>query len=1082
MKHLLSLALAATVTLTAMADEGRLLRFPATNGYEVAFSYAGDIYTVPLSGGTARKLTSHKGYEAFARYSPDGTQIAFTGQYDGNTEVYVMPSTGGEPRRITFTATNPRDDWGDRMGPNNVVMTWTPDGKGIIYRNRISDSFDGKLWTAPTDGGMPTQLPLPEGGFCSYSPDGTKLAYNRVFREFRTWKYYRGGMADDIWIYDTDSKTVTNVSNNVAQDICPMWIGNEIYYISDRDKTMNFWVYDTTTGTNTKVTHFTDYDVKFPSTGGGLIVFEKGGYLYRLDPATKATSRIMVEMNSENNFARESLIKVEDYITEAGLSSDGKRVAISARGEVFDVPVKQGVTRNITHTPGAHERDAAWSPNGKYIAYISDVTGETELWMRDAEGGEPIQLTRDNDTYILDFGWSPQSDRIVYTDRENRVVMLDVAAKRKTTLLQDSIGEFALPSFSPDGKWLTYYQMAKNQHNVVYLYNIASGQATAVTDNWYDSNVPEFSSDGKYLLFASGRDFNPIYSSVEWNFAYRGIEGIYMVMLSKDTPSPFLPKDDKTATPDDDKPADKGGKAGKGGKNDKAEAEGDAVVKIDLDGIQDRIVKLPLSASNYGLLACDGSKVWYNGNGGTHVYDLEEQEDILIAPGAQMHPSADMKRAMFFKGGKIYVTALPDHKVELSEAVNLSDMTAVVNYEQEWQQIFNEAWRAYRDGFYLKTMHGVDWNAIHDKYAELLPYVKNRLDLTYVIGGMIGELACGHAYVNGGDHIEVERQNIGMLGAELEREGNAFRITKILQGAADREELRSPLTEPGQNIKEGDYIVAVDGIPTSSTNNIYTLLRGKADVMTELTIASSASGAGARKVVVKPIQDEYPLYHYAWVQNNIKHVSERTSGRVGYIYIPDMGPEGLREFTRYFFAQLDKEALIVDDRGNGGGNISPMVIERLLRQPYRMTMYRGSSFNGTIPEQTIVGPKVLLINKYSASDGDLFPWSFKENKIGTVIGTRTWGGIVGISGSLPYMDGTDIRVPFFTNYDMRGNWIVENHGVDPDILIDNDPTQEFNGVDQQLDKAIDVIMEQLKTRKPLPTTPAPRTLHDLGVD
>lgn len=1065
---------------TTRAGEARLMRFPATNGNEVTFSYAGDLYRVSIHGGTARRMTSHGGYEAFARYSPDGSRLAFTGQYDGNTEVYVMPAVGGTPQRVTFTASNPRDDWGDRMGPNNITMTWTPDGSGIIYRNRISDSFDGQLWCAPADGGMARQLPLPEGGFCSYSPDGTKLAYNRVMREFRTWKYYRGGMADDIWIWDMNAQTIVNITDNVAQDIIPMWIDDEIYYISDRDKTMNIFVYNTTTGTTQKVTHYTDYDVKFPSCGGGVIVFEKGGYLYRLDPKTKQVSQIRVELDDEGNWARTELRHVKDFITDAQLAPDGNRLVVTARGEVFDLPVKKGVTRNLTHTPGVHERAAQWSPDGKWIAYISDQTGETELWMRPAEGGDPIQLTRDNDTYIRDFEWSPTGESIVYTDRENRIVLLTVASRSKVTLVQDSIGEFPTPSFSPDGRWLTYSQTTANELSVIYLYDIAARKAHQVTENWYDSNSPTFSSDGKYLIFASGRDFNPIYSSVEWNFAYRNMEGVYLMLLAADTPSPFLPTDDQVTIGKDeqkpgDKPADK-----KNARNKNVNTA--PAMKIDLDGIADRIVKLPLSAGNYGAFACDGHRVWYYGNGGTHVYDLGEQKDELVAAGARMQPSADMKKAVWLKSGSIYVTALPEHKTELTDAVNLDDMMADVDYEQEWRQIFDEAWRAYRDGFYLKNMHGVDWNAIHDKYAALLPWVKNRLDLTYVIGGMIGELACGHAYVDGGDHITTTQQRIGMLGAQLERDGKAYRITRILKGAPEREELRSPLTEPGMNINEGDYIIAVDGMKTDTVANIYNLLRGKADVMTELTIATSASGAGARKVVVKPIQDEYPLYHYEWVQRNIAHVSEKTGGRVGYIYIPDMGPEGLKEFARYYFAQIDKEALIVDDRGNGGGNISPMIIERLLRKPYRLTMYRGSNRNGLIPEATIDGPKVLLVNKYSASDGDLFPWSFKENKIGTLIGTRSWGGIIGISGSLPYMDGTDIRVPFFTNYDTRGNWIVENHGVDPDILIDNDPLLEFKGIDQQLDKAIEVIMEQLKDRKPLPKTPAPRTLHDLGVD
>lgn len=1067
-------ALTAAV-LTSQADEGRLLRFPGTNGQDVAFSYAGDIYTVPITGGTARKLTSHKGYEAFARYSPDGRTIAFTGQYDGNTEVYVMPAQGGEPKRITFTSSNPRDDWGDRMGPNNITMAWTPDGSGVIYRNRISESFDGKLWKAPINGGMAEELPLPEGGFCCYNADGSKLAYNRVFREFRTWKYYKGGMADDIWIYDTKAKTVTNITNNIAQDIDPMWIGDEIYFMSDRDNHMNIFVYNTQTGATQKVTDFTEYDVKFANCGGGKIVFENGGYLYVLDPATKRSEKITIYLNSENNFAREEQRKVGENLRGGSLAPDGSRLALSARGEVFDVPAKHGVTRNITHTPGVHERNAAWSPDGKNIAYISDQTGETEIWVRPVDSDQARQLTFGNDTYIRDFEWSPDGSQIVYTDRKNRMVLLNVNSKtsNKQILLTDEMGEIPTPSFSPDGKWLTYYRRGANEFSVVYLYNIAERKEYPVTDRWYDSNSPVFSSDGKYLIFASARDFNPIYSNIEWNFAYGEMEGIYMVMLSKDTPSPFLPKDDKVQAGDEqskDTPKDAPKAKGK----NKPQVDTKAV-RIDIDGIGDRIIKLPIGAGGYGGFVCDGEHLWYNGRGSVRVFDLKEQKDEVVADRARMSASADMKNALFLKGGKVYIAPLSPRKAELNDAVNTDDMIATVNYDQEWNQIFNEAWRAYRDGFYLENMHGVDWQAMHDKYAQLLPYVKNRLDLTYVIGGMISELAVGHAYVDGGDHIMIDEHHIGMLGAEMERSGNGFKIKKILRGAPDREELRSPLLEPGMNIKEGDIITAVDGVSTAGVDNIYTLLRDKADVMTELTIN------GNRKVVVKPIQDEYPLYHYEWVQHNIDYVSEKTGGRVGYIYIPDMGPEGLREFSRYFFAQIDKDALIVDDRGNGGGNISPMVIERLLRQPYRLTMYRGSNHNGTTPEQTIYGPKVLLVNKYSASDGDLFPWSFKENKIGPVIGTRSWGGIVGISGSLPYMDGTDIRVPFFTNYDTRGNWIVENHGVDPDIIIDNDPVLEYQGIDQQLDKAIEVILEQLKDRKPMPKTPAPRTLKDLGV-
>lgn len=1049
-------------TPVVKADEARLLRFPATDGRTVAFSYAGDIYTVPLTGGTARRLTSHEGYEVFARYSPDGRTIAFTGQYDGNTEVYTMPAEGGEPQRITYTATNARDDMGDRMGPNNIAMTFTPDGREVIYRNRISDGFTGKLWAAPLDGALPRELPLPEGGFCSYSPDGRQLAYNRVFREFRTWKYYKGGMADDIWIYDFDSKTTRNITDNVAQDICPMWIGHEIYYISDRDKRMNIFVYNTTTGTTSKVTDFTDYDVKFPSCGGGVIVFEKGGYLYKLDPASKQAERISISLNAEGIYARNELRPVADDMSDASLSADGTRVAVTARGEVFDVPVKKGVTRCVSHTPGANERKAKYSPVGSDIAYISDRGGESGIWLQQP-GKEPRELTKGNIAYITDFRWSPDGKQIVWADRANRLGLIDVAAGSYRILATDPEGRYPCPKFSPDGRWLTYTREAPNQHNVVYIYEIATGTETPVTESWYDSTVPVFSTDGRYLLFASARDFNPIYSAVEWNFAYRNMESIYICLLSADTPSPFLPKD------------------GEASDADTAAAPISPII-VDTDGLAERVVKIPLESSNYGYIHCDGSSVWYYGNGGTHVYDLKEQKDELVAAKAVMELSADERKALYTKSGSLYVTAAPSGKMELSEPVDLSGMLAEIDYPQEWQQIYNEAWRAYRDGFYLENMHGVDWQAIREKYAVLLPYVKNRLDLTYVIGAMISELACGHAYVDGGDHVKPSTSQIGMLGARLSRSGDAFRIDHIIKGAPDRATLHSPLAEPGLGIKEGDYITAVDGVPTATVNNIYRLLRRKAGVATELTIAADATGKGARKVVVTPIADEYPLYHYEWIQRNIKHVADRTDGRVGYIYIPDMGPEGLREFARYFFPQIDKEALIIDDRGNGGGNISPMIIERLLRQPYRMTMYRGTTRNGTVPEMTHYGPKVLLVNKYSASDGDLFPWSFKANKIGTVIGTRSWGGIIGITSSLPYMDGTNITIPFFTNYDAAtGRWIVENHGVDPDILIDNDPAEEWSGTDRQLDAAIDEILRQLPARKPLPATPAPRTLPDLGV-
>ncbi len=1072
------LLLLAAGVATGAPSEARLLRFPAISGNQIVFTYAGDLYTVSADGGTASKLTGDVGYEMFARFSPDGSQIAFTGQYDGNTEVFVIPAEGGIPRRVTYTATLGRDLVSDRMGPNNIVMAWTPDGKNITYRSRKQtfNDFKGQLFNVSGQGGMSVELPLSEGGFCSYSPDGSKLAFNRVFREFRTWKYYKGGMADDIWIFDFKTKEVKKITDNPAQDLFPMWAGDQIFFLSDRDRTMNLFVYNTKTGKEEKVTNFTEYDIKFPSIGGDYIVFENGGYIYKMNVKDKKPVKVPVYIQNDFIYARNEWKDASKLIFDGEPSPNGERVVFSARGEIFSVPAENGITHNLTKTSGVHEREAVWSPDGRSVAYLSDQSGEFEIYVRDQYGnGEAVQLTKGADTYIFGIAWSPDSKKIAYSDRKLWLNYVDVDTKKVTKVYQSEYGMISSFDWSPNSKWLTFTLPTENFFTKVAVYNLETKEVSDITDNWYNSGSPTFSSDGKYIVFVSERDFNPTYSETEWNHAYTKMDRIYLAILSKNTPSPFAWKNDsvKTAAPEQKADAKKAEEAKKG--ETKTE---DVKMVIDLDGISDRIVSLPIDASNYGNLYCIDNVVYYNEYDGVlkaKFFDLKEKKETTMGEFG-FSVSSNNKKMLARKGQNWYVMDLPNPSkpAKLEKEINLSNMKTWVDYQQEWKQIYDESWRQMRDFFYVENMHGLDWKAMHDKYAVLVPYVRHRDDLTYIIGELIGELNIGHAYVQSGQRPEVPRIKTGLLGAKISADASGyFKIDHILNGANWNDKLRSPLTEVGVKVNEGDYIIAVDGVSAKTTNDIYSLLVGKAGQEVELTVNSKPAEAGARKTIVSPIGDESGLYYLNWVQANIEKVDKATNGEVGYLHIPDMGPDGLNMFARLFYPQLNKKGLIIDDRGNGGGNVSPMILERLQREVQRATMRRNVPRPQSVPREMILGPKVLLLDRYSASDGDLFPYGFKHYKLGTTIGTRSWGGVVGITGSLPFIDGADLRKPEFASYSSeKSEWIIEGHGVDPDIVLDNDPYQEYMGKDAQLEKAIEVIRQQVKEQyKPLPPIP-----------
>lgn len=1121
----LGLALPA---FAAPAKEARLLRFPTIHGDRIVFGYAGDLYSVPAKGGLARRITSDPdGYEMFPRFSPDGKHIAFTGQYDGNTEVYVMPADGGEPRRLTYTATVERDDVADRMGPDNIVMTWR-DNDTVVFRSkwRQFNAFKGHLLQAKLAGGPAEALPLPRGGWCSFSPDGRQLAYNRVFREFRTWKRYRGGQADEIWLHDFETKATTRLTADPAQDMFPMWRGDTIYFVSERDepRQANLHSLDVKSGQVKRLTDFTEFAVKFPSLGDDAIVFENGGDLYRFDLRRGSADRVPVEIREDGAIGRGGLRDVGKETTTFDIAPDGNRAIIGARGDVFSVPAKHGPTRNLTATPGAHERNAVWSPDGRWVAYVSDLTGEDEVWIRPQDGlGEPRQLTTGADTYKYDLLWSPDSKRIAWNDKKNRLQFVDVDTKQVTLVAQSEAWEIRDFAWAPDSQWLAYTKPEVRKFANIHLYSLASKESIQVTDGWFDVGSPEFSSDGKFLFFVSERSFNPTYGTTEWNHVYADMQRIYLVTLARDTKSPFAPKSDEVKLkdekkepepkpgekPKDEPPQPQAGKPVKtledvlndpqfkqtvtalarGGATTNAPAagpgekkEGSATnktdkvtVKVDGDGLKQRITVLPADASTYSGLTSVGDKLYYFKKDKLFVFELDKEKETEIGKIEGYRVSADRKKMLVKSDGAFAIVDLPTGKPDLDDKrLKLDGLQVQLDRPVEWAQIYAECWRQMRDFFYDPNLHGVDWDAMRRRYEPLLPHVRHRADLTYVIGELIGELNAGHAYVGGGDHPKAERIPMGLLGAEVQKDASGyFRVTRVLRGQNWDPKYRSPLTEIGVNVKTNDFIMAINGRSTRGMPDLYPALVGQAGQQVRLKVNGEPKEEGAREETVIPTDNEQPLYYLDWVLGNIEKVEEASEGKIGYVHVPDMGVPGLNEFAKFYYPQLHKEALIVDCRGNGGGNVSPMIIERLKREPAMWTLARNGAIEVN-PTGQVLGPKALLIDQHSASDGDIVAYRFRLAKLGPIIGQRSWGGVVGIRGSLPFVDGGYLNRPEFSRFDLEATkWVIEGEGVEPDIVVDNDPAREYAGVDDQLNRAIEEIQRLMAANPVKVPTPPP---------
>ena len=1109
--------------------EGRLMRFPDVHGDKVVFSYAGDLWLVSTDGGVASRITTSPGLELFPKFSPDGKWIAFTAQYDGNFNVYVMPATGGEPRQLTFLPDI--QPMPERMGPNNEVITWTPDSQNIVFlsrQNTFNDWF-GRLFTVPVTGGLPVQLPVDKGGLTSYSPDGKSIAYNRIFRNFRTWKRYTGGMAQSIWIYDFSANHVEKITDYDGANTYPMWHGNTIYFGSDRgaDHRINLFAYDLTSKQTRQVTHFTDYDVDWPSLGGDAIAFENAGYLYLFDTATEQSRKLTVYLPGDFTLAQTQWANVAKLVTDFDISPDGNRAALAARGDVFTVPAKRGSNRNLTPTSASRQHGVAWSPDGKWIAYISDASGEEELYIAPQDGLGPAQrITTGSKGFLFPPLWSPDSKKLAYADQKLRLWYVDIAAKKPVladTAVWGEINDFA---WSPDSQWISYSKQAENTNHVIELYSLATGKVSDVTDDFTNTSNPIFDPEGKYLYVISMRDYNEVVGVFDEEFSNPKATRVYAITLRNDLPSPFAARSDEVSiaaeTPAAASAPDvttqptgnpgaaekKSAKQAKQGKEQGAEklatpavtpaataapaaaaaapAAAKSEFRIDLDGIANRIVVFPMPPAVIAQLGAAKGLVFYatqpiQGLSGPlpgedpeiHVFDMTEREDhVLVAGGTAFAISFDGKKLLYSgppgDGGAatfgIVDTAFAGAAHHPGDgALDLSDLREDVDPRAEWKQMFEEVWRQDRDFFFEPSMNGVDWEAVRKKYEVLLPYVADRYDLTLLMGDMIGELSNSHTYVGGGDYPDLHPVNVGLLGVDFEADAahGMYRIKKIYPGENWDARRISPLTEPGLNVPEGSYLLAVNGHPLRVPQNPYELFVNTAGQNVTLTVNSTPSDTGSRNVVVRTIASEYHLRELDWIETNRRKVDAATNGKIGYIYLPNMEDDGLNEFVRQYFPQIRKQGLIIDVRYNGGGFVADMVLDRLRRILAGMSSARNWP-SATVPNVVFSGPMACVTNEYAASDGDFFTYLFKYYKLGPVIGMRTWGGVRGIRGFIPLMDGGYVARPEFSLYGLDSQWIVENHGVEPDIVLDNLPDQVMAGHDPQLEKAIDVVTQAIQ--------------------
>ena len=1071
----LLLALSCVASRSAAADEGLLLaQSPTISKTQIVFVYGGYLWSVPREGGEARQLTTG-GHESGPHFSPDGRWIAFTGQYDGNIDAFVMPAGGGEPKRLTW-----------HPGPD-VVVGWTPDGKKVLFtsgREAYAD-FD-RLYTIPAEGGVPDVLPMWRGEVASFSPDATRIAYVPNLKWQRAWKRYHGGQTTPVYLLRLSDLQLEKVPRENSNDDDPVWIGDTVYFLSDRNGPVTIFAYDTKTKQVKQVLENSGLDLKSLSGGPDALVYEQFGGIYTFDLKTQKPSRVDVRVSADLPATRPHFEKVSDKIENAEISPTGARAVFEARGEILTVPAEKGDVRNLTRTSSVAERDPAWSPDGKSIAFFSDESGEYALHIVDQSGlGAVKKINLGNPpSFFYEPIWSPDSKKISYRDKRLNLWYVDVekgAPLKVTTDLYEDPTSTLQERWSPDSKWLVYAKFLENHMRSVFVYSLETGKESQITDGTSDARYPVFDKNGKTIYFAASTDLG---LSIGWldlsGFQHPISRSIYAVVLKKGDHSPVEPESDeeKSASDEKAKDADKSQEKGKDAEKKEGEKKEEVKVTIDLDGIGQRIVAMPIKAANYIGIDAGKSGVLFLSEipnvpslreptlATVSKFDLSTRKTEPFTAGVSAFAvSANGEKVLFKQGpgpeAPWHITATAASPKPGEGALKLDAMEVRVDPRAEWNQMYHEVWRIERDFLYDPNHHGLDIPAAERKYTTYLKAAGGRADINHLFEEMLGEITIGHMFVAGGDIPEAKKVKGGLLGADYKVENGRYRFARIFDGENWNPQLRAPLTQPGVDVKAGEYLLEVNGREVRPPVDVYSYFENTAGTQIKIKVGADPTGKDAREVSVVPVPSEFPLRNLAWEEDNRRKVDQLSGGKIAYVHVPDTATGGFINFNRYYFAQVGKQAAVIDERYNHGGAIADYIID-LLKRPLRNCDVTREGGEFCSPLAQIYGPKTMIINEMSGSGGDALPWMFRQDKVGPLVGTRTWGGLVGIYNYPPLMDGGFITAPRVAIFGLHNDWEVENRGIPPDIEVENDPASVAAGHDPQLERAVQVTLEALK--------------------